>query len=43
MVDALKKAGVDARYTEYPGVGHDVWKLVYDDAQLPKWLFEQSR
>ena len=43
MVDALKKAGVDVRYTEYPGVGHEVWKLVYDDAQLPRWLFDQSR
>lgn len=43
MVDALKKAGAQVRYTEYPGVGHEVWKLVYADRELPKWLFEQSR
>jgi predicted peptidase len=43
MVEALKKAGVEVRYTEYLGVGHEAWKLVYAEAELPKWLFKQSR
>jgi predicted peptidase len=43
MVDALKKAGKDVKYTEYPGVNHEAWKLVYEEPELPGWLFEQSR
>lgn len=43
MVDALKKAGKDVKYTEYPGVNHQAWKLVYEEPELPGWLFEQSR
>jgi predicted peptidase len=43
MVEALKKAGKDVRYTEYPGVNHEAWKLVYEEAELPVWLFDQSR
>ena len=43
MVDALKQAGQDVRYTEYPGVNHQAWKLVYEEPELPGWLFEQSR
>ncbi len=43
MVDALKKAGKDVKYTEYPGVNHQAWKLVYEEAELPVWLFRQSR
>lgn len=43
MVDALKKAGKDVKYTEFPGVNHQVWKLVYEEPELPDWLFRQSR
>jgi predicted peptidase len=43
MVDALKKAGKDVKYTEYPGINHEAWKLVYEEPELPGWLFEQSR
>ena len=43
MVDALKKAGKDVKYTEYPGVNHEAWKLVYEEPELPVWLFQQSR
>jgi len=43
MVDALKTAGKDVKYTEYPGVNHEAWKLVYEEPELPVWLFEQSR
>lgn len=43
MVEALKKAGKEVRYTEYPGVDHEAWKLAYEEPELPGWLFGQSR
>lgn len=43
MVEALKNAGATVRFTEYPGVGHEAWRLVYRESELPRWLFEQSR
>jgi predicted peptidase len=42
MVAALRKFGGNARYTEYPNVGHESWDLAYADADLVKWLFEQK-
>ncbi|MCX6636767.1 MAG: prolyl oligopeptidase family serine peptidase [Acidobacteria bacterium] len=41
MVEALKAAGADPKYTEYPGVGHNSWDQAYDETELWKWLFEQ--
>jgi predicted peptidase len=43
MVEALKKAGGDPKYTEYPDVGHDSWVKAYKDAEMFKWLFEQKK
>jgi predicted peptidase len=43
MVDALKKAGGQPRYTEFPGVKHDVWVDAFPDPRLHTWLFEQRR
>lgn len=43
MVDAIRKAGGVAKYTEYPGVGHDSWTATYDDDDVHAWLFEQRR
>ena len=43
MVAALKKAGGNPRYTEYPNVGHDSWGPAYRDAELFRWLFAQKR
>ena len=34
MVAALKKAGGEPKYTEYPGVGHDSWVNAYAEARL---------
>ncbi|MFZ3216464.1 MAG: alpha/beta fold hydrolase [Candidatus Acidiferrales bacterium] len=42
MYAAMKQAGGDARYTEYPGVGHRSWDKAYDDPKLFPWLFAQS-
>jgi predicted peptidase len=43
MVAALGEAGANVRYTEYPTLGHDVWKRAYAEADLPDWLFSQRR
>ena len=40
---AITKAGGTAKYTEYPGVGHDSWTKAYDDQEMWKWLFAQKR
>ena len=43
MAAALKAAGADVQYTEFPGVGHDAWDRAYDTADLFTWLFNQRR
>jgi predicted peptidase len=40
MIRMLKSGHArDARYTEYPGVGHESWNLAYADAAMSTWLF----
>ncbi|MBI3843699.1 MAG: prolyl oligopeptidase family serine peptidase [Planctomycetes bacterium] len=43
MHDALKSLGVEARFTEYPGVAHNCWDQAYGDPELMKWLLGQAR
>ena len=43
MVDALKKAKANVKYTEYPGVGHDSWKNAFAEPDLLPWLFAQKK
>jgi lysophospholipase L1-like esterase/predicted esterase len=43
MVDAIRKAGGEPKYTEYAGVGHDSWTRTYADAGVHEWLFAQRR
>src|SRR5262245_30191923 len=43
MVEALKKAGAEPKYTEYPGVGHNSWDKAYAEADLWTWLFSQKK
>lgn len=43
MVEALKKAGGQPKYTEYPGVGHFSWVNTFNEPDLLKWMFEQKR
>jgi predicted peptidase len=43
MIEALKKAGGDPRYTEYPGVGHNSWDKSYGTDELYDWLLKQHR
>jgi predicted peptidase len=41
MIEAVKKAGGSPRYTEYPGVGHDVWLRTFKEPGLLDWVFAQ--
>lgn len=43
MIQAIKKAGGNPKYTEYAGVGHNSWDAAYGDADLFTWLFSQRR
>ena len=43
MIDALKKAGGEPRYTEMPFVGHNSWDSAFREPQLLPWLFAQQR
>jgi len=43
MIDALKKAGGEPKYTEYPGVGHNSWDKAYGTDELYTWLLEQKK
>lgn len=43
MADALKSAGANARYTEYPDVGHNCWDNAYALDGLYDWMLEQTR
>jgi dipeptidyl aminopeptidase/acylaminoacyl peptidase len=41
-VAALKAAGGNPVYTEYPGVGHNCWNQAYSDLKFYEWLFAQK-
>ncbi len=41
LVEALRKAGGNVRYTEYPGVGHNSWDRAYSEPGLWNWVFQQ--
>jgi predicted peptidase len=43
LVKALRDAGGNPKYTEYPGVDHGSWEIAYRDPELIEWLFAQSR
>lgn len=42
MVQAIKDAGGEPRYTEYPGVGHSSWVPAFAEPELLPWLTAQS-
>jgi predicted peptidase len=41
MAAALEEVGGDFRYSEYEGVGHDVWKRVMSERGLMPWMLSQ--
>jgi predicted peptidase len=42
MVQAIKDAGGEPKYTEYPGVGHNSWTPAFAEPELLPWLTAQS-
>ncbi len=40
MVDAIKQAKGDVRFTVYPGVGHNSWDNAFAEPDLLPWLFD---
>jgi predicted peptidase len=43
MVEAIKAAGGNVKYTEYEKVNHNSWDQTYDDPDTIKWLLSQKR
>ena len=43
MVEALRAAGSNIRYTEYPGVKHNSWDRAYAEPELMPWMLAQRR
>lgn len=41
MIQALKDAGGEPKYTEYPDASHDSWTETYANGDFIAWLFEQ--
>jgi predicted esterase len=39
----LSQGGTQIRYTEYPGVEHNVWDYVPNETTLPTWLLAQRK
>lgn len=42
MVEAVKAAGGNVKYTEYPDVKHNSWSPAYRDPATLEWLFQQK-
>lgn len=43
MVEAIRAAGGEPRYTEYEGVGHATARLAFEDPELIAWMLRQHR
>jgi hypothetical protein len=43
MIAAMKKAGGEPKYTEFPYSAHNIWSEVTQTNGLWQWLFNQRR
>ena len=43
MVDALKEAGGNVKFTVYPDANHDSWTETYNNPELYDWFLEHKR
>jgi predicted peptidase len=43
MVEALKAAGGEPKFTVYPDAGHDSWTETYENPKFYEWLLAQKR
>ncbi|OGV47225.1 MAG: hypothetical protein A2017_10835 [Lentisphaerae bacterium GWF2_44_16] len=43
IIEALRKAEGNPRYTEYEDVAHNAWEFAYSENGLSEWLFQQKK
>ncbi|PKL46853.1 MAG: phospholipase [Planctomycetes bacterium HGW-Planctomycetes-1] len=43
MVDAVKAAGGDVKFTIYPELKHDSWTVTYENEELYKWFLSHKK
>jgi predicted peptidase len=43
MIVAVQKAGGSPKYTEYKGMGHEIWDRVFKEPGIVDWLFAQHK
>ena len=43
MIDAIRAAGGNPRFTVYPHAGHDSWTETYANDEIYAWLLQQRR
>jgi len=43
MVEALRAANANMKYSEYPGVGHNSWDKAYAAPEFIPWLLQQHK
>jgi predicted peptidase len=43
MVEAVRAAGGQIRYTEFPGVTHNSWDPAYGDPEVVAWMLARQR
>jgi predicted peptidase len=43
MIEAIKAAGGDPKYTEYPDAEHNSWSPTYANPDFYAWLFAQRK
>ena len=43
MVEAMKKANVEVKFTVYPEAGHNAWTETYANPELYEWLLKHKR
>ena len=43
MVNALKQAGNDVKFTRYPDADHDSWTVTYNNPELYEWFLKHKR
>jgi predicted peptidase len=43
MVEAIKAAGGNVKFTVYPDAGHDAWTETSNNPELYQWLLQQKR
>jgi predicted peptidase len=43
MIEAIKRAGGNPKFTEYEHSGHVIWERVFAEPELLPWVFSQKR